>query len=207
MSEKLLVFKIKKVFLIKPPFLREHYDTIEFIELPLESVLRLSEQSEIDFLKSMTRILEHVASKIYVRRVHFDLSDEDKLLLSSKSMFPLSNYEYAEKWYKLYFLGALKKTPRLVANEKFASEFETVITRLLNILKRRRLLYDANSRMFLNKAKKEQIERIRENLDFDFNFLMGQYRGVGLYGLLVYAYTLYLQKNYDARKFMKVLGL
>ena len=109
MSEKLLVFKIKKVFLIKPPFLREHYDTIEFIELPLESVLRLSEQSEIDFLKSMTRILEHVASKIYVRRVHFDLSDEDKLLLSSKSMFPLSNYEYAEKWYKLYFLGALKK--------------------------------------------------------------------------------------------------
>ena len=46
-----------------------------------------------------------------------------------------------------------------------------------------------------------QVERIRAVLQADLDDLMRRFNGVGLYGLLVYAYTLYVSKNYEVSKF------
>jgi hypothetical protein len=128
-------------------------------------------------------------------------------MLMSNSKRSLSNKELAEQWYELYFKSSLKGTPELYVDEEFAAEFETVLVRLASIQKRKRFLYSVNSYAFLSKAKKAQVERISEKLDLNFNELVGKYQYVGLYGLLIYMYTRFVQKFSDESVFLKDLGI
>lgn len=201
MKTELFVFKVRKLLLSKERVSSENCDFLSFRDLPLESVLNLSKQSEDEFLESLSEILKHVAGRIYANRLHDNLSETAYKILGKNSIWPLSVSDGAYRWFEFYFKSALKWAPRLVVDNKFASEFERVLTRLVNILKRRRFISNVDACCFLRKSKKMQVERIRAVLQADLDDLMRRFNGVGLYGLLVYAYTLYVSKNYEVSKF------
>ena len=207
MKTELFVFKIRKILLERKSVSLENCDFLGFRDLPLESILNLNKQSEDKFLESLSEILKHVAGRIFINRLYYNLSETALRILGKNSIWPLSVSDGADRWYEFYFKSALKGAPRLVADNKFASEFEKVITRLVNILKRRRFLSNVDACCFLRKSKKMQMKRIRVELQADLDNLMRRFNGVGLYGLLVYMYTLFVGKNYETSKFLKVLGI
>jgi hypothetical protein len=207
MKTELFVFKIRKVLWVKERFSEESYDILIFKDLPFKELLQLAENNKKAFLWNVSEILKYIACKIYICQIHYYLSDQAYSMLMSNSKRSLSNKELAEQWYELYFKSSLKGTPELYVDEEFAAEFETVLVRLASIQKRKRFLYSVNSYAFLSKAKKAQVERISEKLDLNFNELVGKYQYVGLYGLLIYMYTRFVQKFSDESVFLKDLGI
>lgn len=207
MRKELFVFKIRKELWVKEHFSSESYDVLNIKDLPFEEINHLRKNNEMTFLWNLSGILEHIACRIYICQIHYSLSDNDLFVLRGKCRWAMSTHDYAERWYEEYFKNSLKGMPKLHIDEQFVSEFGVVLNKFVSVARRRRFLYSVNSCCFLSKAKKEQVERIRKNLDSTYDDLCKQYKYVGLYGFLVYAYAMFVQRFSDDGKFARELGL
>lgn len=202
----------KKLFL-KRPHLTGEYDVVSYFDLPAKDLFDLRNLPPEELAYSFSHILKNVALYEYATRIDHALSKHSKeglgylarpdqteidfIVNALKDVFsPPSCAERAQMWYEHYFMPEVIRTLPLVADAKFAVEFEKVLLNIIRLKKRFAKLSKMKAKCFLSCKKKKRIEKLMDNIRY---YLLDH--SVGIYAILLYGFTLYCEKSSNVLMF------
>lgn len=206
------MYTIEKKQLLGRQRLINEYDVVNFLDLPAEDLYRLCSLSADELVDSLENILKNMATYIYLTRIEPTSNEWQKFMLNiwkypawdflSHTLTPPSSSDRAQIWYKTNFKQALAYMPTIKPDKEFALEFEKILTGVIHLKHRLKKLYKMRAKAFLSRRKKAQAERLIAEI-----FSILQFKSVGFYGIIAYAYTLYLEKSSNSLYFYQILGL
>ncbi len=207
-----MFYEITEKYLLNHPHLIGEYDVASYFELPAEDLYKLQFLSAEELTDSLSDILKRMAIYMYTTRIEYTLDTEERMSLNygarphwdfiSHTFNPPQRGERAEVWYNRHFKHSLTFMPTIKPNTEFSLKFERILAKVINLNNRKSKLYGIINKPFVSRKKKKQAHKLIDCID---NILCTN--SVGFYGIIVYAYTLYLEKSSNSLYFYQILGL
>ena len=207
-----MLFSVTEKYLLNRPHLTGEYDVASYFELPAEDLYELRSLPPEELVDSLSRILKNMALYEYHTRIEYVLSKDAKERLDclvypphdfiSHTLTPPTSSQRANAWYEHYFMQCLAFMPAVKQDREFALKFEKMLTQIIRLRKRAKKLQKMQNSCFFLSKKKKRAKKLISEIYYSLKS-----KSVGLYGIIVYAYTLYAERSSNDLFFRWYLGL
>lgn len=202
-----MYINIQKKLILNRPHLTGEHDVVSFAELPAEQLSKLKDLHADELVDALFQILKQIAVAEYVTRIEYSLSEREKEGLYYYGRPMQNEFDFMdnaihdalgssnekrkirfEVWFRNYFIPSIGNILPLEPDKAFEKEFEKKLNRVVCLRARKQKLMKIKKKCFFKKRARAEklIGQIHDYLCDT---------SVGLYGVLLYAFTLYSRKS------------